>query len=354
MLFNKKTIKPIYITDTNELINLGITDEVKLFEDGFRTNKGRGFFEWWYFDAHLDDGTTVVIVYMTKSITEYKGPLKPSVMITITRPDGAKLFETQKYSPKTFSASKHNCDVKIGPNWVKGDLKKYELHATIEEIEVNLTFTGIVPPWRPRDGKIFFGNRQHHFGWVAPIPHGSVEGTLAYDNKTHEVTGSGYHDHNWGNLSLPTVQDHWYWGRTTLDEYTVLFVEQTTSKTYGSIKLPVFLLAKGNKVLTGDGKPLTLETSDFIDHSSGHKYPNKLVFSWISGDDEIIITLKNPQIIEAASLLGSFPKWKQKIAGIFVNPYYFRFNAQINLEINFGGIKILKTGSILYELMQLK
>lgn len=46
MLFNRKTPKPIYITDTNELIDLGITSEVEVFEDGFRTNKDRGFFKW--------------------------------------------------------------------------------------------------------------------------------------------------------------------------------------------------------------------------------------------------------------------------------------------------------------------
>ena len=353
MTLSRKNPKPVYTIDAKELKNSGIAKEVKLFEDGFRTNRGRGFFEWWYFDAHLDDGSSIVIVYMTKSITEYKGPLKPTVMITITRGDGTKLFKVQTYSPKTFSASKDNCDVKIGPNWVNGNLKKYELHTDIDETKIDLVFTGIVAPWRPRDGKIFFGDHQHHFGWVAAIPHGSVEGTLIYDDKTHQVTGFGYHDHNWGNLSLPAVQDHWYWGRTTLDEFTVLFVEQTTSKKYGSIKLPVFLLAKGKEILTGEGKPLTLETSEFVDHFSGHKYPNKLIFTWASGDDKIVITLKNPKIIEATSLLSSFPKWKQKIANIFVNPYYFRFNAQINLEINFGDIKTLKTGTVLYELMQL-
>jgi len=353
-LFKKESPKPIFITNLQQLKDLGITNEVKTFEDGFRTNKNRGFFEWWYFDAHFDDGTTAVIVFMTKSLTNYNGPLKPAVMITINRSDGSKIFKVIQSSKKEFSSSKKQCDVNIGKNWVKGDLKKYELHTVIEDIEVNLTFTGIVAPWRPRDGKIFFGDKKHYFAWVAPIPHGTVKGSMLYDDEIHQVTGVGYHDHNWGNLSLPTVQDHWYWGRTTLDDFTVLFVEQTTTKKYGSIKLPVFLLAKGTEVLIGDGEPLKLEISDFTNHSSGHKYPNKLVFKWINGDDKVIITLKNPKIIEATSLLSAFPKWKQIIARIFVNPYYFRFNAQIELEINYGDIKTVKTGTTLYELMQLR
>ncbi len=236
--------KPILTTSDEELVQLGITEVVELWEDGFRTDIGRGFFEWWYFDAHLDDGSTVVIVYMTKSIMEYKGPLKPGLMMTITRPDGVKLAESPKYSSDLFSASKESCDVKIGPNWVQGDLHTYQLHAEAEGMDADLTFSGIVPPWRPRDGKAFFGDYDHYFGWVAPIPHGSVSGTLTYDGKTHNVTGAGYHDHNWGNLALPSVQDHWYWGRAQFDDFTVLFVEQTTSKTYGSKKLPVFFTRK--------------------------------------------------------------------------------------------------------------
>ncbi len=353
-MFKKKKIEPIFHKSLAELKTLGITKEVQLFEDGFRTNHHKGFFEWWYFDAHLDDKTTVVVVFMTKSITEYKGNLKPAIMITINREDGSKLFKAKKYPVKTFTSSKEQCDVKMGTNYINGDLKEYHLHSEIDDVLVDLTFKGIVKAWRPGEGKIYFGDQAHFFGWVVPIPHGEVFGTISYDGKTKEVKGTGYHDHNWGNLSLPSIQDHWYWGRTTLDEYTVIFVEQTTTKKYGSVKLPVFLVAKGDKVLIEEGEMLKLETFDFKPHKSGHKYPNKLIFKWEKGEDKVVITLTNPQIIEATSLLSTFPKWKQKLARLFVNPYYFRFNAKINLEINYQGNKTVKSGNTLYELMQLR
>jgi len=353
-LFNKKSPQPIFFKTIEELNTFGIPKEVELWEDGFRTNRNKGFFEWWYFDAHFDDGTTVVVVFMTKSITEYKGPLKPAIMITINRKDGSKLFKAKKYAVNSFFSSKEQCDVKMGTNFVNGDLKEYHLYSEIDDVLVDLTFKGIVKAWRPGEGKIYFGDHAHYFGWVAPIPHGTVKGSLSYDGKTHEVKGVGYHDHNWGNLSLPAIQDHWYWGRTTLDEYTVIFVEQTTTKNYGSVKLPVFLVAKGSEVLIEEGEMLKLETSDFINHASGHKYPNKLIFKWEKGEDKVVITLTNPRIIEATGLLSAIPKWKQKVARLFVNPYYFRFHSEITLEINYQGIKTVKFGNTLYELMQLR
>jgi predicted secreted hydrolase len=213
--------KPIYAASDEELARLGITEVVEPWEDGFRTDTGREYFEWWYFDAHLDDGSTAVIVFITKEIMERKGPLRPGLKMTITRPDGVKLSASPFFPPDEFTASKQSCDVKIGPNWVHGDLHTYQLHAEANGMSADLTFTGIVPPWRPLDGKAYFGDREHYFGWLPAIPYGTVQGTLTYDGKTHNVTGSGYHDHNWGNLSLPNVIDHWYWGRAQFGDYTV-------------------------------------------------------------------------------------------------------------------------------------
>ena len=47
--------------------------------------------------------------------------------------------------------------------------------------------------------------------------------------------------------------DRWYWGRAHIGDYTLIFVEQIATKAYGSQRLPVFMLAKGDKILIGDG-----------------------------------------------------------------------------------------------------
>ena len=53
---------------------LGIAPvEVAEFEEGQRIDTERGGYEWWYFDSHLDNGATLVVVFYTK----------PNVMITI-------------------------------------------------------------------------------------------------------------------------------------------------------------------------------------------------------------------------------------------------------------------------------
>jgi hypothetical protein len=283
----------------------GLTDTVAPWEDGLRAETGRGSFEWWYFDAHLDDGSTAVIVFATKPLLARKGPLKPQLVLTITRPDGHKLDHSAVFPPDQFAASKDGCDVRIGPNHVTGDLHRYELHAANADLAADLVFTGSVPPWRPGAGKNYYDPAlNQYFAWLPAIPYGAVSGTLTYDGQTHAVAGAGYHDHNWGNVGLNDVMSHWIWGRARVGTYSLIFVEMNATPAYGRQKVPVFLLARDDQILIGDGGPLTLATADVVSHPSGREYPRQLDFHWQPADaslGRVHLALREPALIEAVS-----------------------------------------------------
>src|ERR1700734_3038690 len=59
------------------------------WEDGARTDGGRGSFEWWYFDAHLDAGAALVVVFQDKDFTEPQKRLPRWCASTSTCPTGA-------------------------------------------------------------------------------------------------------------------------------------------------------------------------------------------------------------------------------------------------------------------------
>lgn len=347
--------KPVILSTTPELLARdGLTEIVVPWEDGLRTDTGRGSFEWWYFDAHFDDSSTAVISYTTKPILERNGPLKPAISLTITKPDGKKVSQFPIFRADQFSASRESCDVCIGPNWARGNLKQYQVHAALDGLAANLTFHSIVPAWRPGAGKAYFGDLDHYFAWLPTIPYGTVEGTLTYDGQTHIVQGTGYHDHNWGNVGLNDVMDHWYWGRAHLGEYSLIFVEQVASSRYGYTRMPVFMLAKGDQIITGDSRSLIMQARDFVSHTEGRGYPKEVDFDWSSGNESVRLRLQQPKLIEAVSLLTLLPKWQQRIAKRFANPYYFRFNADLEVEIKLDKINATEHGPALYEIMILQ
>jgi hypothetical protein len=59
-------------------------------------------------------------------------------------------------------------------------------------------------------------------------------------------------------------------------------------------------------------------------------------------------------VIEATSLLTQLPAWQRGMARLVTNPYYFRFNASLELEINLKHFEAHEKGSALYELMLLR
>lgn len=54
------------------------------------------------------------------------------------------------------------------------------------------------------------------------------------------------------------------------------------------------------------------------------------------------------------SLLTAFTRWQQRLLRLFANPYYFRFNAALELSLDLPGLQTVEQGRALYEIMFLR
>lgn len=266
---------------------LGITREIQPFEDGLRTDPARaGHYEWWYYDAHLDDGSTLVVNFLTKSPAAPQTGLKPLVTIDLTRPDGVKVSRSGTFDAEQFSASTDGCDVRIGRNTFSGDLHEYRIAAAIDDMEVEVVLTGTTEPWRPATGHIFYGEDESaFFAWLPSVPHGTT--AVRYRIGSEEVTasGHGYHDHNWGNVSLREVVHHWYWGRGAAGPYTFITSQITSEAAFGYTPVTVFMLARDGRVIAEDGRNVEFSASGIgTDAATGKPVADVLGFEY--RDDE--------------------------------------------------------------------
>ena len=192
-------------------------------EDGARTDDSAGTYEWWYFDAHLADGAKLVVVFMNKDIAEPQKPLSPLLRLNLDLPDGRHFEKIVHYRAGEWSAAKDHADVRLGGNRFTGDLHRYRIQATTEEVSVDITLTGEVPPWRPSTGYMLFGaDRSKEFAWLPAVPQGAVTITYSVGGEQHQTTGVGYHDHNWGNIALMKIVHDWYWARGQAGPYSVI------------------------------------------------------------------------------------------------------------------------------------
>ena len=158
-----------------EMLGLKKTNKPEVWEDGLRTTGEKGTFEWWYFDAHLDDGSTIVILYHTKSMTKADKPLTPYIIVTIDKKDGSNITKSYEYDKEKFFASKDSCDVIIDGNYFRGNLKEYEIYFKDEDLELTAKIHRTSESWRPGTATDLFDIKgEKYFSWVVAVPKGEA------------------------------------------------------------------------------------------------------------------------------------------------------------------------------------
>lgn len=333
-------------------------DAIEPWEDGLRTDHASGSYEWWYLDAHLDDGSTLVIVFFTKPIDGASGPLRPFIRVDLDRPDGSKVTRTREFEPSMFSASKSTCDVRIGQSRFEGDLHTYRVHLDFPEVSGDLTLTGEVPAWRPGAGAITFGAKdEKYFAWLPSVPHGTLVGTLRLGDLALDVKGAGYHDHNWGNAPLTELIHDWYWGRARVGEYSVIASFITADERYQGNHFPLLFVAKGDTLLVGDSPRVTFQSSNVsVDEQTGKPVASTLQWEWADGAKRVRVSMQRKRDLLHFALAEQLPPFMRFLAGLSgFDGAYHRFTGEVTLEVFEGEQRVdeQRNTAAVWELMYL-
>lgn len=308
---------------------------IEPWEDGARTTGGKGTYEWWYFDAHLSDGSKTVIVFFTKPLADVGRPLAPYVTFTLDGPDGSHVEKEFHAPAQAYSSAKEGCDVQIGPNAFKGDLHSYTIHLEIDDIVCDVTLSGTAPPWRPETGYLLFGEHsEHYFAWLPSVTQGDVEATITIAGSTRRLTGIGYHDHNWGNVSPVTLMNHWYWARGKLGDYTLIAAQITAEKKYGYKTFPVFMLARNGSILADDGNKVTFSASDtHVDDETGKPVADTTTYDYVDGSTRYLLTFRRKNTILRMKLVDTIHGVRHILAWLIgFDGKFLRFTGDLTMD----------------------
>jgi hypothetical protein len=81
-------------------------------DDGLHPYKTPDYYEWWYSDAHFDNGYSCVTVYHW--MCGFMQPRYPVVTKQIYTPEGEKIESAKVFQPSECTASVSKCVVKMG------------------------------------------------------------------------------------------------------------------------------------------------------------------------------------------------------------------------------------------------
>ena len=180
---------------------------------------------------------------------------------------------------------------------------------------------------------------------------------VTYPEGTLHLEGSGYHDHNWGNISMLKLMHHWYWGRARIGEYKVISSWITAEKKYGYKEFDVFMLAKGGEIL-GDNANHTLRflpSDEYIDDHTGKPVFSKVVYEYKTpaGEDYRITYSRRNDISRQnfIDLLPSVVRLMAKLIGF--EGSYLRFEGSATVERIENGtvVESVTEDSAVWELM---
>ncbi len=315
--------------------------------------KKRGNTEWWYFDARLEGGYTVVGFFRAKH--ERTG--KTGVEITIYKPNGEKIQNVYDYNRSDLKVSREIADVQIGNNYIKVDYSNekfptYEVFLDEGEFGLHLKYTAQVPGWMPGSGYTRFG-KLGEFGWVVPLPRAKVDGTIKIHNKIISAKGIGYHDHNWINFNLIKVVDYWHWGRIYSENFTIIYAHIKCNKKMDDYTVKVFMLAKNEDIILSTGEYELIEEHFQYNEKARNNYPKTLKFR-LSEKNEVILNVN--EIIDADHLLSEFNPILRFLAKniLKLNPGYFRFDSNFEIKMTHNGTNYKEQGNTLHEMVIVK
>ena len=333
----------------------GTISSPDISEDALHIEVGKkNQFEWWYFDAHLEGGYTLVAFFYAAYPNPGLDQGKIAVEMTLLRPDGRKTQKVITYKKPDFYASREKPEVQIGQNYMKVDIPDdgfpiFEIFLEDEDLMFHLTYTSLVQGWQPGNGYSHFADLGY-FAWVVPTARASVSGTVRDGDNTMTVTGVGYHDHNWLNFAFQNIIEYWMWGRVYSDNFTVAYAFIQCSEKVDEHAVKVLMVAKGEDVILSTGEFEFLQNDFEYSSKAGHSYPRSIR---IKTPEDIDLTLTVNRLFEEENMLDNFGAVLRFVAKYIlrIKPGYFRVLSDFELKMNHEGTTYDEKGSTLHEIV---
>lgn len=311
----------------------------------------------WYFDSIMDDGTKVVVVFLTKEGDKRTQPVdSPNVRVQITSPDGV-LHEDAFYPPVEDCETRvGECYVKYGQHSFIGDLVDCDIKVAPENgVGCKLHLHGLTKPFRPGTGYIAFGDDEaKEYTWLT-FPRCEVSGTVTYDSEEKEVHGTGYHDHQFHNTDSMSTIHHWFWGRATLGDYTVAMFDIVANAKYGFKEIPIFCVMdkSGEVIFDGTDHGSAQVKEQYWSEPAKKYFPKTTEFKYENNGIKVKYTVTWNQELEVRTPETIFgkdnPALAEKLDKMGLDPSYIRYKADAQLTLDDGNEAINADGDMIYE-----
>ncbi|HLB64362.1 MAG TPA: hypothetical protein VJJ46_05935 [Anaerolineales bacterium] len=325
-------------------------------EDGPHAPQTPEYFEWWYFDHHFVNGYTAVVVF--HRATAFLPSHPPAVEITVITPSGEELRSFRTLSPAEFRVAADRADIQAGEDRVVDGTRQYQVRAigftqAGLRIGVETTLEGLLPGWKFGESKTLVDGLDA-FAWVVPLPRARCLGTLFLGDEAMPVAGTGYHDHNWGQVSLTRLLAYWHWGRIYADDVTCIYADVVGRHHPRGVPTGLLMLAVGERIIFNTSLVRIEEQDLTFSRQANRTYPRALRITSEMDGAPIELTLTSRELVGAYDFLASLPPLRRRLIRLLARPAYFRHRSDVHLRFTYAGRPFDLRGEVLNEDMYLQ
>jgi hypothetical protein len=173
--------------------------------------------EWWYLNLETVTNERLVVFFLTAG--DLNNPLTSLAMVIMVfmQEDGSTFWTMTPSTISEYTPDYEKCNVTLGDNWFATNKKDtYQIHYQndLHSLKLDLTLTKSRQGIKHGDCTTALGDWEF-MGWCIPVSYGETTGLLSYRDQSgsyqqFNLTGHGYHDHNWGLIQWNTLS--WDWG----------------------------------------------------------------------------------------------------------------------------------------------
>ena len=206
----------------------------------------------------------------------------------------------------------------------------YHVYYTSDACKIDLEFLGTTKGW------VFETKAEN---WIVALPKARVNGEIIINNKTIQVNGVGYHDHNW-NYTILTVMNYgtgWYWGKIASKSLNAVWAK--IEKSSGNYKLYIVVNRDDDGFYHINPKQVSLTFDTFI-RSHLHKIPTRI---YLKIDDVVKTTPIHVDV--------TMEVYGLHYSNVIIAPYW-RYHVRSTGTISIGAQKEQVNASQIIELLK--
>ncbi len=318
-------------------------------DDGPHPSAEPGYFEWWYYDATFEDGTSVTLALYSAQL--FAGDRRPAVLVNLLDTSGKSRAAYHAFEPGTASFGQAG-EVSVAGSSARriGDRAVRVIAsgrtAEGEALEVDLTFEGTMPGFKAGGGEVRLDGKVA-LGWVVPMPRARVEGSVRIAGVERRVRGHGYHDHNWGELNLLDTMGYWYWGRLTSDQATVVYANVNFREALGVPPLTMVVAGDAERFRAVEVSPEFIPVGETYLAGANRVVPRGLVIR----SDTLGLRLASVKTLEAVDFTPSVSWYLRPFVRRVSHPAYVRQLCTYQLTTHVDGLPAASSGRGIAEYM---